>query len=211
LKKNFTLQYVRSFDPEALHLEPSASLKLPSGIKGSFDHVIFSSALLVEFSQAEFVFDVYLRSEKRLDWAMKLTCVFFESFYRLYLAELDGKRFLVGYQYRRFTPKFLVNAWGSKKISQLDDATGLLYHLADPQIRTLADQHAMYADFIRKENLIDVEVTYSDHLNESEESQPDIECRPQDDISDQVFDSLIDQSPNLLTDDENEVYSRQPR
>jgi len=211
LKKNFNLQYVRDFDPEALHLEPSASLELPTGVKGSFDHAIFSSALLVEFSQAEFVVDVYLRSEKSLDWAMKLTCVFFESFYRLYLAELDGKRFLVGYQYRRFTPKFLVNAWGSKKIGQLDDATGLLYYLADPQIRTLADQDAMYADLIRKENLIDVEVIYADYLNESKESQLDAEFRPQDNSSDPVFDSLIDESPNLLTDDENEVYSRQPR
>ena len=211
MKKNFNLQYVRDFDTEALHLEPSASLELPTGVKGSFDHAIFSSALLVEFSQAEFVVDVYLRSEKSLDWAMKLTCVFFESFYRLYLAELDGKRFLVGYQYRRFTPKFLVNAWGSKKIGQLDDATGLLYYLADPQIRTLADQDAMYADFIRKENLIDVEVIYSDYLNESKESQLDAEFRPQDNSSDPVFDSLIDESPNLLTDDENEVYSRQPR
>ena len=104
-----------------------------------------------------------------------------------------------------------MKAWGSEKIKQLDDATGLLYRLADSQTRYLMDMGAMYEDLIRNENLLQLDVTYSDDLNASSESQSDTALRSLDNTDDPVFDSLISDSPNLLTDDEDEAYSRRPR
>jgi len=211
MKQTFNLRYAKDFDDAATYLEATKSFELPSDIKGSFDHLISSASLLVEFSPAELVIDVYLRSEKHTYWATKLERVYFQPYYCLYIAKINGQRFLVGYQYRRFTPKFFVNAWGSTKIDQLDDATGLLYRLADSQTRDLLDISAVYSDFLRKENLLELDVTYSDYLNVPPDSRSDAELTPQDNSDDPVFDSLIGDSPNLLTDDENEVYSRQPR
>ena len=209
--KTFNLHYIRDLDDQAFYIEPTVSCELPTGVKDSFDRLISSTRLIVEFCPSEHPIDVYLRSEKYVDWATKLTRVYAETYYCLYVAQIDGKRILAGYQYRRFKPKFFVKAWGSEKIKQLDDATGLLYRLADSQTRYLMDMGAMYEDLIRNENLLQLDVTYSDDLNASAESQSDTALRSLDNTDDPVFDSLISDSPNLLTDDEDEVYSRRSR